>query len=414
MQFQKEDDLDAEELAAQLKERYSRSDYGVFRGDKETVPQNVLIPGVRDPKLAMVKCKAGKERDIILNITKKYFSLESGSNSIKIYSVFYRNGIPGYIYVEGDNLENIKESVQGIMNVYLNSIKVVPVNEMTQCLTIKSKEKELLVGSWIRVKRGKYSGDIGQILNIDSAENVTIKLMPRIDAFGGPKRKKAEQRPPQKLFNYRDFESNRECEARDGGYYYQNEFYTREGYLEKSMKVISLQTENVNPTLEEVTAFSGGAVEGGTDDVALIGAVAAATVEDFQVGENVEVIVGELKNVKGTVQSVQNGVVTILPDASFGFNEPIPFPATELRKKFDVGDHVKVASGIYKGVTGLVINIENNVTSILSDADLKPVSFPLLKFKISVFSKDLKAATEITTGEVTGGQYSIDDFVQIS
>ena len=384
LKFQKEDDLDAQQLAAQLKERYSRSDYGVFRGDKESVPQNVLIPGVRDPKIAMVKCKvgfaffhikAGKEKDIIFNLTRKYLCLESSSNAIKIYSVFYRNGIPGYIYVEGDNLENIQEAIQGVMNVYGNTVKIVPVNEMTQCLTIKSKEKELVVGSWIRVRRGKYAGDLGQILNIDSAENVTVKLVPRLDIFGELKRKKMEQRPPAKLFNYRDFESNREFEARDGGYYYQNDFFTKEGYLEKLMKVISIQTEKVNPSLEEVTAFSGGIVEEGADDVALLGAVASATVEDFQIGENVEVIVGELKNVKGTVESIQNGVITIMPDASFGFNEPIPFPASELRKKFEVGDHVKVASGIYKGVTGLVINVDNNVTSILSDADLKPVSF---------------------------------------
>jgi transcription elongation factor SPT5 len=108
--------------------------------------------------------------------------------------------------------------------------------------------------------------------------------------------------------------------------------------------------------------------------VALLGAVAAATVEDFQTGETVEVISGELGGVKGIVQSVQNGVVTVLPDKSLGWTESLEFPARELRKKFNVGDHVKVATGVYKGVTGLVINIEDNVASILSDADLKPVS----------------------------------------
>ena len=122
-----------------------------------------------------------------------------------------------------------------------------------------------------------------------------------------------------------------------------------------------------------MTNFSGGLLNEGQEDVALLGAVAAATVEDFQTGETVQVLSGELANVKGVVQSVQNGVVTIIPDASLGFTEPLDFPAAELRKKFGVGDHVKVAAGIYKGATGLVINIEDTVASILSDADLKPV-----------------------------------------
>jgi transcription elongation factor SPT5 len=59
MKLQREDDIDAEELAAELKERYSRADYGVFRGDKDVVPQNVLIPSINDPKLSMVKVKVG-------------------------------------------------------------------------------------------------------------------------------------------------------------------------------------------------------------------------------------------------------------------------------------------------------------------------------------------------------------------
>lgn len=55
---QREEELDAEEIAARMKERYGRSDVrGTFRGDSEHVPQSVLIPSVNDPKLWLVGCK---------------------------------------------------------------------------------------------------------------------------------------------------------------------------------------------------------------------------------------------------------------------------------------------------------------------------------------------------------------------
>jgi transcription elongation factor SPT5 len=245
---------------------------------------------------------------------------------------------------------------------------------------------------------------------LDSAEAVTVKLVPRLDppglepTPGQPKRKKNEIRASQKLFSHEDYQGQRDFERRDGGYYYQNEYFTKEGYLEKIIKVQSLQTENVNPSLEEVTMFSNGGADNAAEDVALLGAVAAASVEDFQTGETVQVMSGELANVQGTVQTVQNGVVTIIPDASLGFTGPLEFPAKELRKKFSVGDHVKVATGVYKDKTGLVVNVDGNVATILSDSDMRT---------LTVFTKDLKTATEITTGEVVGSMYAEDDLVEL-
>ena len=321
LKLQRDDDVDAEELAEQLKQRYSKADYGVFRGDKDVIPQNVLIPSIQDPKLCMLKCKAGREKEIVFTLMKKFFHLQATNKALKIHSVFYRDRIPGYVYIEGDTQAHIESCIQGLNYVYARSLKFIPVNEMVSCLVIKTKEQELQENMWVRIKRGKYAGDLGQIVMLDSADAVTVKLVPRLDPPGVEsfKRKKQELRPLQRLFVYKDYAGGRDIESRDGGYYYQNEFYTKEGYLEKLIKVSSLTTINVNPTLEEVTLFSGGSVSENVQDVALIGSIASHTVVDFNVGENVQVVSGELAQVKGVVQSVQNGIVTILPDASLGF-----------------------------------------------------------------------------------------------
>jgi transcription elongation factor SPT5 len=84
------------------------------------------------------------------------------------------------------------------------------------------------------------------------------------------------------------------------------------------MKIVSLETKNVNPSLEEITKFSGGAVNDKGEDLTMLANANVAKEGDFQTGEKVIVLSGEMKNVPGTVHSVENGVVTIIPDKAYG------------------------------------------------------------------------------------------------
>jgi transcription elongation factor SPT5 len=55
----RDEEINAEELAAQLRERYSRDDYasGGRRGNIEHVTERMKLPDVKGPKLWMIKCK---------------------------------------------------------------------------------------------------------------------------------------------------------------------------------------------------------------------------------------------------------------------------------------------------------------------------------------------------------------------
>ncbi|PHT51058.1 hypothetical protein CQW23_10805 [Capsicum baccatum] len=53
---------------------------------------------------------------------------------------------------------------------------------MSDVLTVKKREREFSNGSWVRMKRGTYKGDLAQIVNGDDIRRrVTVKLIPRID-----------------------------------------------------------------------------------------------------------------------------------------------------------------------------------------------------------------------------------------
>lgn len=151
----------------------------------------------------------GREKDIVFNIMRKYFDRQEGSNTL--FSAFYRESIPGYVYLEANKQAHVMEAIDGIQNVYISKLRLVPVNEMVDCLAIKASPNNAQAGAWVRVKRGKYGGDLGQILEMSEVgDSAVVKLIPRLDMSkdaGITKRKKTglDVRHSQKLFNPNDF-----------------------------------------------------------------------------------------------------------------------------------------------------------------------------------------------------------------
>lgn len=56
--------------------------------------------------------------------------------------------------------------------------------------------------------------------------------------------------------------------------------------------------------------------------------------------------------------------------------DPLEFPAHELRKYFRMGDHVKVIAGRYEGDTGLIVRVEENFVILFSDLTMHEVFAP--------------------------------------
>ena len=82
---------------------------------------------------------------------------------------------------------------------------------MAETLKVEKQELNLKVKNWVRCKRGKYAGDLGQVVSIsDTGESAVVRLVPRLDlendkeeeneAASAPKRK-TKSRPIQRLFD---------------------------------------------------------------------------------------------------------------------------------------------------------------------------------------------------------------------
>ena len=105
-----------------------------------------------------------------------------------------------------------------------NSLRIVPINEMTQVFEYDKIQKvELKNNQWVRMKGGLYQNDLAQVIYIeDQISKIFIKIIPRIIEQNqnvdkniniGEYNKKIKKniRPKQKLFNPKNFDGVQTC-----------------------------------------------------------------------------------------------------------------------------------------------------------------------------------------------------------
>jgi len=156
-----------------------------------TLGQIARQPSIKDPKLWVVKCKHGMERQIATCLMQKHLSkLPEGLN---IYSVVTLDHLKGYIYVEADKDAPVKEAIDFIDGIFPSKVVLVKLNEMVSVLSVPKKKVNLRKGSWVRIKRGTYHGDLAQVHEYDDiSQTVWVKLIPRLDLVAWMERDRDE------------------------------------------------------------------------------------------------------------------------------------------------------------------------------------------------------------------------------
>ncbi|KAL8277289.1 hypothetical protein RQP46_010358 [Phenoliferia psychrophenolica] len=427
-------DREAEELAETLRKRY----HNAKRYDPDAMedwgPRQLLMPGVNDPSIWGIKCKIGRERDLVLSLSRKAAALAASDSAppLRIISAFHRDSIKGYIYIEARSEENVRTAVDGLIGIYSHTpggVFLVDIEEMPDLLKTKQKKVEINPGGWVRIKRGKYAGDLAQIIDTsENGEDVALKFIPRIDltpkdegvfvGSDGKKRKKGQAtplafRPPQRFFNPEEIGKiyGKEVTKRPGSILvFRNDTY-KDGYCEKDIKLSGLILEDVKPTIDELTRFLGDGKEGeggssGSLDLGTIAADARKSAKStLQPGDHVEIFEGDQKGMYGTVKSIENDIVKMKPHVDLELDGlEIQARTSEVRKRFRPGDHVKVMTGSNADETGLVVAVKDDVVSFLSDLSMQ---------EVTVFSKDVREAAEVGSGVNVIGQYELHDLVQL-
>lgn len=421
--------MDAEKQAEILRQRYGNRRPAKGFGDSAVVPKRLLLPSVDDPSIWAVRCKEGKEREVVFSIMKRIEERTGTKDELAITAAFERGGVQsvmkGLIYVEAQRSTDVIKALDGMLNVYPRSKMVlVDIKDMPELLRVV-KTPTLEPGAWVRLRRPpKHNGDLGQVLDVtENGLEARVRFIPRLDygvrddslstlTADGKKRRPGMPgtRPPQRLF------SEQEARRRHPRYiqgnpttntwtYMGDEF--ENGFQVKDIKIQQLTVTDVNPSLEEVTRFASGA-EDGTENLDL--KALAASLKDsnnlvtYLPGDIIEVYSGEQKGVVGKATNVQGDIVTMSVTEGDLTGQTIEVPTKGLRKRFKIGDHVKVIGGSkFRDEVGTVVKISEDRVTILTDQ---------ANTEVTVFSKDLREASDMG-GQGSLGQYSLHDLVQL-
>ncbi|KAK8552326.1 hypothetical protein V6N13_120736 [Hibiscus sabdariffa] len=396
---------DAEALERSIQARYARSSHTEYDEETTDVEQQALLPSVRDPKLWMVKCAIGRERET---------ALDKGSE-LQIRSVIALDHLKNYIYIEADKEAHVREAIKGLRTIFGVKIILVPIREMTDVLSVESKAIDLSRDTWVRMKIGTYKGDLAQVVDVDNVrQRVTVKLIPRIDLQalaikleGREVSKKKAFVPPPRFMNVDEArELHIRVERRRDpitGDYFENigGMLFKDGFLYKTVSMKSISAQNIKPTFDELEKFRTPSNNGEGEMVGLSTLFAKRTKNHFMKGDAVIVVKGDLKNLKGWVEKVEEENVHIRPEMK-GLPKTLAVNEKELCKYFEPGNHVKVVSGTKEGATGMVVKVEQHVLIILSDTT---------KEHIRVFADDVVESSEVTTGVTKIGEYELHDLV---
>src|SRR5687767_4609452 len=99
---------------------YVKSGYGHAQIISCLVWCQWLIPSMQE----------GRERDVVFTIMRRCFDWEYTGNPLQVLSVFTRDTLKGYIYLEARQQAAVQQALEGVNNVFLNKLRLVPVDEM--------------------------------------------------------------------------------------------------------------------------------------------------------------------------------------------------------------------------------------------------------------------------------------------
>ncbi|XP_044511668.1 putative transcription elongation factor SPT5 homolog 1 isoform X2 [Mangifera indica] len=403
---------DVEDLERRIQARYARSSHTEYDEETTDVEQQALLPSVRDPKLWMVKCAIGREREAAVCLMQKY--IDKGAE-LQIRSAIALDHLKNYIYVEADKEAHVKEACKGLRNIFSQKVMLVPIREMTDVLSVESKAIDLSRDTWVRMKLGSYKGDLAKVVDVDNVrQRVRVKLIPRIDLQALANKLEGRDTPKKKAFvpppRFMNVDEARELHIRVErrrdpitGDYFENigGMLFKDGFLYKTVSTKSISTVNIKPTFDELEKFRTPGENGESDIASLSTLFANRKKGHFMKGDAVIVIKGDLKNLKGWVEKVDEENVHVRPEMK-GLPKTLALNQKELCKYFEPGNHVKVVSGTQEGATGMVVKVEQHVLIILSDTT---------KEHIRVFADDVVESSEVTTGVTKIGDYELHDLV---
>jgi len=326
-----------------------------------------------------------------------------------VLSVTVSDRLEGVIYLEAFKEGHVREAIKGINGIFPRKVVQVPRNEMHQVYEMdKANKVQLKKKQWVRINNGLYAGDLAKVLEVTDTRNGAIcKIIPRVLTEEEIERRKANpglaMKPEKRLFNpsYVTSGDVRELihDQINRRVYKWNKMCFRKGFLVKFFTQKNIEAQNPCPTYQEINSFrvpkkmqmedsdDGSSSDSSTnapenDSILLENNPSKI----FSKGDVIKIIEGELKNLTGKVEQIDDNLIKFRPNIE-EYESMLEIDFNSVIKYFKPGDSVRVIYGHFKGEKGLVTKLHKNKVYIFSSIMMK---------EFSVNANCLKLSSEIS------------------
>lgn len=153
------------------------------RGKPPTdIEQQSLLPTVHDPRLFLVKCRTGKEKEMTICLLQKCVDRANQGQPLAITGIVAPDHLRGCLYIEAPRENDVRDVIKGLHHLYQTKVTLVPLKEMVEVVSVRptTERQKLIPGQWVRLRRGLYAGDLAQVYQIRE-DQVIVRLVPRLD-----------------------------------------------------------------------------------------------------------------------------------------------------------------------------------------------------------------------------------------
>ncbi|KAG2134235.1 hypothetical protein BD769DRAFT_1385819 [Suillus cothurnatus] len=261
----------------------------------------------------------------------------------------------GQLYVVTDSFKTI-----------VNSIPASHASALKECIRITEAEREAVERScselpnqaWVRIRDGKYKGDIAQVFN-PSLPNGFVAVLIASRNLPYPISRRSALLERSRLPNTKAV-SDILCDGTVVGLKYKGESYYM-GLLLKNFPRDRLEPV-ASPHVDDIHLH----LQSGWDKPFLKKTVVAFSAQFLRVGDSAKVVQGSLCGQLGKVVSTDHSCGSVGLELGFddGGLEEIELRFQDIERVFRVGDSVRVVAGSFLGVEGHILQMDGDVFHI--------------------------------------------------
>ncbi|KAG0701736.1 hypothetical protein DFH29DRAFT_999924 [Suillus ampliporus] len=295
-------------------------------------------------------------------IAMKYIAGHLQSNG---FAITVSPWAQGKLYVVSDSPKTIAASLSQLDLLHVKEYLLISEED---CEVLKHSSIKLPNPSWVRIKNGKYKGDIGYVFDSNQSNLFVAVLIPPCD-FPYPMPRGSVALLDRSLLLNGKPVSNIIRDEEVVGFSYNGEQYFM-GLLLKKFHCYLLDLIAFPPA-DDILLYQ----RSGWDKPLVKKTLVVFSMQFLRIGDAARMVHGEVQSEIGTVVSIDHSSGGSVPlEFTFdGHQKEVEAHLQDVEHVFWVGDAVQVVAGSYLGLEGHIVQMDGELFHICQEVSMEQV-----------------------------------------